>query len=60
MLEGLSLSWQDGSPGKELPHRQSPSGKKDVSIDRAEGQSQLKEGLWKPVLPQIGQSDAVC
>lgn len=46
-LKGLSLSRQDGSPGKELPHRQSPSGKKDVSIDRAEGQSNLKEGLWK-------------
>lgn len=44
---GLVLSRQDGSPGKELSHRQSPSGKKDVSIERAEGQSHLKEGLWK-------------
>lgn len=38
-LEGSSLSPQDGSPGKEL--------KKDLSLDRAEGQSNLKEGRWK-------------
>lgn len=71
LLQALSLSRQDGSPGKELLHRQSPSGKKDVSIDRAEGQSNLKEGAWKhwwgltwmcapPVLPLICQSHAVC
>lgn len=59
LLEALSLSRQDGSPGKELPHRQSPSGK-DASVDRAEGQSNLKEGLWRHVLPLISQRDAVC
>lgn len=47
LIKSVSLSWQDGSPGKELPHRQSPSGQKEASIDRAEGQSNFKEGLWK-------------
>lgn len=45
LFESLSLSQQDGSPGKELPHRQSPSGRKELSIDRAEGQANFKEGL---------------
>lgn len=47
LFESLSLSQQDGSPGKELPHRQSPLGQKELSIDRAEGQANFKEGLWQ-------------
>lgn len=59
LFESLSLSQQDGSPGKELPHRQSPSGQKELTIDRAEGQANFKEGLWQhswwPYFPGIGK-----
>uniref|UniRef100_H3C721 SRY-box transcription factor 13 n=1 Tax=Tetraodon nigroviridis TaxID=99883 RepID=H3C721_TETNG len=51
----LSCSPSDGSPGKELLHRQSPSGKKDVSIDRAEGQSNLKEVI--PTIEKLLNAD---
>lgn len=47
-VEGsLSVSWQEGSPGKELLHRQSPMGLKEARTDRPEGQSNFKEGLCK-------------
>lgn len=51
----LSCSPSDGSPGKELSHRQSPSGKKDVSIERAEGQSHLKEVI--PTIEKLLNAD---
>ncbi|XP_065811427.1 transcription factor SOX-13 isoform X2 [Labrus bergylta] len=45
----LSCSPSEGSPGKELPHRQSPLGLKEARThDRPEGQSNFKE-----VMPTI-------
>lgn len=41
----FSVLWQEGSPGKELPHRQSPTEAR--THDRPEGQSNFKEGLSK-------------
>lgn len=46
MYSFLSVCLQEGSPGKELTHRQSPMGLKEVRThDRPEGQSSFKEGL---------------
>ncbi|XP_056887585.1 transcription factor SOX-13-like isoform X3 [Takifugu flavidus] len=46
---------QDGSPGKELPHRQSPSGQKELSISRAEGQANFKEVI--PTIEKLLNAD---
>lgn len=41
-----SMFLQEGSPGKELPHKQSPLGGKEAGIhEQSEAQSKIKEGL---------------
>ncbi|XP_074527271.1 transcription factor SOX-13 isoform X2 [Halichoeres trimaculatus] len=52
----LSCSPSEGSPGKELPHRQSPLGLKEARIqDRAEGQSSFKEVM--PTIEKLLNAD---
>ena len=44
----LSVFSQEGSPGKEPPHKQSLMGLKEARMyNRSEGQSNFKEGLPK-------------
>uniref|UniRef100_A0A4W6FJ32 SRY-box transcription factor 13 n=1 Tax=Lates calcarifer TaxID=8187 RepID=A0A4W6FJ32_LATCA len=52
----LSCSPSEGSPGKELPHRQSPIGLKEVRThDRPEGQSTFKEVM--PTIEKLLNAD---
>nr|XP_046240809.1 transcription factor SOX-13-like isoform X2 [Scatophagus argus] len=52
----LSCSPLDGSPGKELPHRQSPMGLKEARThDRLEGQSKFKEVM--PAVEKLLNAD---
>ncbi|GLD61344.1 transcription factor SOX-13 [Lates japonicus] len=52
----LSRSPSEGSPGKELPHRQSPIGLKEVRThDRPEGQSNFKEVM--PTIEKLLNAD---
>ncbi|XP_042355434.1 LOW QUALITY PROTEIN: transcription factor SOX-13-like [Plectropomus leopardus] len=52
----LSRSPSEGSPGKELPHRQSPMGLKEARThDRPEGQSNFKEVM--PTIEKLLNAD---
>ncbi|XP_038553256.1 transcription factor SOX-13-like isoform X2 [Micropterus salmoides] len=52
----LSCSPSEGSPGKELPHRQSPVGQKEARIhDRPQGQSNFKEVM--PTIEKLLNAD---
>uniref|UniRef100_A0A3Q4MVI5 SRY-box transcription factor 13 n=1 Tax=Neolamprologus brichardi TaxID=32507 RepID=A0A3Q4MVI5_NEOBR len=52
----LSRSPSEGSPGKDLPHRQSPMGLKEPRMhDRSEGQSNLKEVM--PTIEKLLNAD---
>ncbi|XP_042263471.1 transcription factor SOX-13-like isoform X1 [Thunnus maccoyii] len=52
----LSRSPSEGSPGKELPHRRSPVGLKEVRMhDRPEGQSSFKEVM--PTIEKLLNAD---
>ncbi|XP_047204752.1 transcription factor SOX-13-like isoform X2 [Girardinichthys multiradiatus] len=52
----LSRSPSEGSPGKELSHKQSPSGLKEAGIhERSEGQSKIKEVM--PTIEKLLNAD---
>ncbi|XP_047439851.1 transcription factor SOX-13-like isoform X2 [Mugil cephalus] len=52
----LSRSPSEGSPGKELPHRQSPMGLKEARMhERSEGPSNLKEVM--PTIEKLLNAD---